>query len=339
MKRFWIFFLLMMLLTGCEGITPTAAVPSITEAPTVIAASPTLPPTLLPTQTSVPGRVWLVGDLPADDLQETAAALAEQSNLTLEVRPDLTAGVEAGVSVVLVWGNPAGLTGAVAAAPQIPFVVFGEVPDLAQAANVWRVHLRPQDQLFVAGYLTAILAPDWRSAALLPEDAGVAAQGSEVFTNGARYWCGRCAPTYGPVVLFPLTATLPSGSAPSTWLMAFDGLNEKRVEVVYVAPEAVSEELLRGLVERNVVVVSGGPLPDSVGDVWAAAVIEDTALTLQNIWADVLAGQPAQELLVSLRLSKVNPRLLSPGRQERVEAVIAALDDGLISPFSVSAQP
>ncbi|MCA1953897.1 MAG: hypothetical protein LDL12_01985 [Anaerolinea sp.] len=336
MKRFW-FCLLFLFVVGCTATTPTLDLPVVDTPTASMAASATLPPEVPPTQTPAPGRVWLVGSLPDGDFQAAVAALAGQSNLTLEVRPDLQTGLEAEVKMVLAGGNPAGLASAVAAAPQVPFVVFGDAPDLPQATNVWRVRLRPQDQLFVAGYLTAILAPDWRSAALLPEDAGLLAKGSEVFTNGARYWCGRCAPTYGPVVLFPLTATLPSGSAPSAWLTAFDVLHEKRVEVVYVAPQAVSEELLRGLAERRVLVVSGGPLPDSAREIWAAAVMEDPAQTLQEIWADVLAGQPGQERLVALRVAEVNQRLLSPGRQERAELVIAALDEGLISPFSVSA--
>lgn len=339
MKQLWMFFLCFALfLAGCQTETPPVVLPVI-ETPAATAVVFTPSPEAAPTETPVPGRVWLVGSVPNAALQQMAEALAGQSGLALEARPDLQTGLEAGVQVVLVWGQPAGLEAAVIAAPQVPFVLFDGGEGLPQAGNVWRVRSRPEDALFAAGYLTSILAPDWRSAALLPQDAGLGAQGSEVFTNGARYWCGRCAPTYGPVVLFPLTASLPSGSAPSAWLTAFDVLHEKRIEVVYVSPQAVSDELLQGLAARGVVVVGGAPPPADGSDIWAASVFADAPGTLQRIWPDVMSGQPGQEVLVDLQVSHVNEQLLSPGRLERLQAVIADLNEGLIFPFSISPQP
>ncbi len=317
---------LALLLAACKPASPTADVTSAPTLPPTAAVPPTETPE--PSATPLPARALLIGDPPDAALSAAVQELAAASGLAFEARPAFSvAQASPDVKIVIYQSMPEEMAALNLGAPETQFVVLAD-QDLPTAANVSIIRSRPEYAQFAAGYIATLIAPDWRAGALLPD-----ASAQDVFINGGRYWCGRCAPTYGPVVLFPLVAVLPPGSPASAWQTSFDGIHQNRIEVLYIAPEAMSDELFATLPPELVLV--GGATPAVLPARWAATVAADNITPLQTLWPDLLAGKGGQTLSSSVTLRNVNPDLLSPGRQERVQEVIQLLAEGLINPFLV----
>lgn len=325
-KTFSLLLLLALFVSACATTAPGVEIPVATTLPPTTAVPPTDTPE--PSPTPLPARALLIGD-PADPaLFAALQELADESGLMFEARPTFSvAEISPDVIIVVYSSMPDEMAALNLAAPNTQFVVLAD-QDLPTAANVSIIRSRPEYAVFAAGYLSAIIAPDWRAGALLPD-----ASAQDVFINGGRYWCGRCAPTYGPVVLFPLAAVLPPGSPASDWQTGFDGIHQSRIEVLYLAPEAASADLFSTLPPE--LVLLGGVTPETLPARWAATVAVDNITPLQNLWPDLLAGKGGQTLSSMVTLRDVNPEFLSPGRQERVEEVIRLLAEGLINPYLV----
>lgn len=330
--------LMILLLAACGS-----AVPSLTTAPTASLpdATATLPPT--PEPTAAPETVVLVSDSGASPTEmqnaETAlTALASQNNMILVKKDALSAADLIGEVKIVVWvGAAGGISDLAAGAPQVQFAAI-TASDLQPAANLNIIRSRPENAIFIAGYISTLIAPDWRGAALLPSDGPLGEQAQAVFSNGGRFFCGRCAPAYAPVVLFPLSAVLPTGSPASAWQAAFDELNQKVVEVLYVSDAASSPELLASLSGAGITLL-GSQLPAAeLSSNWAVTVQVDGSALLETLWPDILAGKPGQLLDAPVTLSDIDPEKLSPGRQELVNKMIADLQAGLVNPFSVPAE-
>lgn len=327
-----------LLLAACGGATPSA-----TNAPTTTLDNPTATTQPTPEPTAAPAKVILVSDAAAStvDVQNAETRLtdlAAQANLSLTKAEMLSAAdLSADVKIVVWIGAASGITELAAGAPQVQFVAITS-SDLEPAANLSILHTRPEDAVFIAGYISTLIAPDWRGAGLLPSDGPLGDQAQTVFTNGGRFFCGRCAPAYAPVVLFPLSAALPSGSPASSWQSAFAELNASVVEVLYVSDAAASAELLSAMNEMGITLFGSLPPSEDLKANWAVTVQMDGVALLETLWPALLAGEPGQKLEAPVTLGDVNTEKLSPGRQELVEAMIADLQNGLVNPLSVPAE-
>ena len=96
--------------------------------------------------------------------------------------------------------------------------------DLSAGGNLSVVRQLEVQRTFMAGYITTLIAPDWRAAGLLPD---APADLQDAFINGGRYWCGRCIPMYAPLVLFPLAGTQPAGTDAAGWQSTLQDLQKK----------------------------------------------------------------------------------------------------------------
>lgn len=320
-----------------------SAAPSATNSPTaeLVKATATLPPTLEPT--AAPATLILVGDASAEpfdvqNVETRLTALAAQQNMTLVKKDALTtADLTEEVKVVVWVGAASGISDLAAGAPQIQFAAI-TASDLQPAVNLNVIRSRPENAVFIAGYISTLIAPDWRGAALLPSDGPLGDQIQAIFTNGGRFFCGRCAPAYAPVVLFPLSAVLPTGSTASSWQAAFDELNKNVIEVVYISDAASSPELLSSLAGAGLTLLGNLPPAAELASHWAVTVQVDGSALLETLWPDLLAGKEGQLLDTPVTLRDINPEKFSPGKQELVEKMIADLQAGLINPFTVPAE-
>jgi hypothetical protein len=241
------------------------------------------------------------------------------------------------VKIVIWLGTANGISELAAGAPQVQFVAI-TTSNLQAGANLSIIHTRPEDVIFISGYISTLIAPDWRGAGLLPSDGPLGDQIQTVFTNGGRFFCGRCAPAYAPVVLFPVSAALPSGSDASSWQAAFDELNGNVIEVLYVSDAAVSPELLAMLNDLDITLIGSQTPGEEILSNWAATVQMDGTALLETLWPSLIAGQGGTLLETPVTLRDVNPDKLSPGRQELVATMIANLQSGLVNPDSVPSE-
>ena len=338
--RLAVSFLLVLILVACNlpGESPTqmSKVTQIPSQATAIASNTS-------TATPVVNKLILVA--PPDvksptpqDVQAALSDLAKQPGLSMETVSSIQPGdIKPEWKVVVFLGVPSNLSDLTGAAPKTQFIVIGP-GDLSGAANLSVVRLNVEQQAFLAGYLAETIAPDWRVGGLLPNDGPLGADLESTFRNGGYYQCGTCDPVNGPVVGFPLTATLPSNSDPSAWQGAAADMEKNVINVMYVAPEASSPNLLADLVSKGIVLIGGQTPPDQFRSKWAATVRQDAIASLRSIWPDVIAGKGGMTVNAQLQVVDINPDLLSTGRLRLVQETMSDLQAGLIDPLSVPTQ-
>lgn len=344
-RTYLAFFVLfsLLFLTGCKSgngvVTPTPIGSDL-----VATASPVATDTPMPTETPQPNRILLYS--PAEnsssdvaDIQVFLSEKAAQAGMLLDVRTQISAAdiIPDIMLVVLMGESGIDLAGMAQQHPAIPFVVFRQSAQEGLPSNVISIISDDNYLNFAAGYLSMLIAPDWRLGALLPWDDGVSgAETLEAFTNGAAYHCGRCASTYMPVTLFPVVEPLPSNSTPDSWQAAILTLdNQYYLYTVYVAPEAASDALYQQLVTQNVTVV-GAKRPENIeGLLWAASINQNPAAALQVNWDAILSGTLTENvIIVPIEVSEVNEEYFTPGRQRMFAEMLENLMGGWVLPLS-----
>jgi len=334
LRLFCLSGLLVLLLAGCAALSPAPE-----PTPTPLPPSATPPPTATPEPTRPTGRVILVAPASvsateAQAVQATVGELAGSAGLTLDARPELQpADLSADVRLAVLLSTPANLADLLAAAPGTQFIVISGT-DLNPAANLSVIRPRLEQQAFLAGYLAVLAASDRRAAGLLPADGPLGAGLQQPFENGGYYYCGRCVPVYAPMVSFPLVANLPAASDAAAWQAAVDTLNQSLIEVIYVAPEAASADLLTALAAKNFILLGGQTPPEQVRSRWMATIEIDTLSALRNLWPRALAGQGGQVINAVPQIKDLNEQFVSPGRQRLIENVVEQLNSGMVAPFS-----
>lgn len=322
------------LLASCGNAAPAT---TISPSTTPVLATATPAPTETPTP--APARVLLIaspeaGQVLANEVRAALPELAASTGLILEERPALQPGeVGPEVKVAVLLAPPANLNDLVASAPTTQFIVFSAA-GLEPGANLNVIRYASEHQSFIAGYLSTLVAGDWRAAGLLPADGPLGERLAQVFENGGHYLCGRCLPLYAPFVNFPLSAALPASAGAPEWQSSAEMLNRSVIYVYYVAPEAASPELLNWLVQQNVVLFGGQTPPAEARPRWAATIRLDGVAALSEVFAGAAQGKGNQRAAAKLKFDDVAPELLSPGRQLRAEQVYRDLADGLIEPFN-----
>jgi hypothetical protein len=334
--RYILLAVFLILAVGCNRASPAmTATPTGAPLDTPTQVLPTVEPT------ATTARIVLTSDAGASsaDLQKAETVLtdlAARGNMTLVKVDRLTSSdLTADVKVVVWIGLAEGIAELAAGAPQVQFVAITSNA-LEPAKNLNIIHIRPENAVFIAGYISTLIAPDWRGAGLLPSDGPLGDQIQAVFSNGGRFFCGRCAPAYAPVVLFPVSAALPGNSPASAWQAAFDELNKNIIEVIYISNKAASPELLSALSEKGMILIGSQPPAADLQSAWAATVSIDGISQLETLWPDLLANKPGRSLDAPVILSDIDPAKLSPGRQELVNAMIENLQTGRVNPFSVA---
>lgn len=339
----FLFFLSIILFSACQnpGVDTTPTTP-VAEAVPTDTAEPTA--TFSPTETSTPATIILYAPESAADgevveLQSWLTNWASENGYTFLVKAQLTsADIPSGTRAVVLLNEVGVDVNAFAQQhPETTFVVQRKTANADVPGNVVVLVSDPNALHFAAGFVSILIAPDWRLGALLPwDDEGIGAETLEAFTNGSAFHCGRCASTYMPVALFPVTSSLSATSEPESWIEAITTLdNQYYLYTVYVAPEAASEALFQHLVTQNVTVV-GEKQPENIeGLLWAASIDQDPVSALQEHWVEIINGTSEEkEIFVPIRLSEVNEDYLTPGRIRLYDEMMENLQEGWVSPLS-----
>lgn len=339
-NRISLLFILLFLLplSACAALqaTPTAT-PATATVKTTNAPAPS-PTVAVATATTAPLKVLLVApEQPGDSLAQTArtllADLATQAKLTLEMRPSIQPNELTGnIKIVIFLAQPANLTELLAAAPTTQFAVV-TASDLAAKGHLSVVRANPEHLAFTAGFITTLMAGDWRSAGLVPDQPKTLL---EAFQNGGRYWCGRCAPNFAPVVFFPVGASLPSSSSAPAWQAEFEKLKRNVIESVYIPAEVGTPALLEYMTQQKVILVGGNPPSEALKARWAVTIRQDVLAALKSLWPELVAAKGGKQVNAAITFSDINESLFSPGKQRLVLEVIQGLGDGTIAPLSVA---
>ena len=337
---------LSLALASCSAASPTAAVdtaqPSLTPTSQPALATQTEPQAVPPTPTSTPEPQPALAVLLAPPGSDSALAermfavlrpSLEQAGLRWETRSALdAASLGADLRLVIALPPDPGLAALAAAAPQAQFLAVG-LPGLQPASNLSRVGAqgaRPDQQGFIAGVIAAAITLDWRVGVLGPEDSPGARAARLGFLNGAIYFCGLCSPYHGPSVDYPIYLELPASAGAAEVQSALQRLSDLAVKTVYVVPGSLSGDLAAGLAQAGISVLGSGAPPPELVSSWVASVDADPLPAVLDVLPALLAGQGGQSLEMALSLTNPNLDLFSPGRQERVQEILADLLAGFI---------
>jgi hypothetical protein len=332
---------LALLLASCSPATPTLPGPTGAPADPTLPASPAAEtpaasPTPAPSPTAQAPQVILLGVGEGQADQESVAAalesLAAADGLSFDA---LAAPSEArldGAQVVAALPGVEGLAELARSHPETHFIALGE-SELQPGDNIsvlsetgFRSRL-----FFAAGYLGALITPDWRVGVLMPSGEADEAQVLAALANGSAFFCGLCRPAFPPYESYPLAAAANPASEAEIQA-AVDQLVGRGVQTLFVAPGAGSDALYAYLAQKNVQVVGSDPPPASLADAWVVSLLPGWDEALQALWPHVLAGEPGQAVALPTAARYGNDERLSAGRLRLFEEMLADLNADYIDP-------
>ncbi len=337
-----LFSLFLIVLFGLNACTPklpsveTPLPPSVNEVtPTGVVTTTQDEPAVIDEQPSV----LLVLSPEADSFtKEELIKLLE--NLTVDSALDLVVkngindvDLNAGTKIVIGLGEGLSLDLMAASAPQVPFVVMGD--SNAVAANNLSVIGNPRmdtpPQVFMAGYLSALISKDSRVAGIFSANNSVSEELAEKFNNGVRFYCGICNPVLPPYSSFPRWEFIPVGATEIEFSSVIDGFESLSIEVLFVQREVVTTELLDYIAQTEIAVVSDQS-PDVIRGNWAGTVLVDPVSTLEAVWLDLINGTiTGAQIPTNFVIVDTEMGLIKEGRFRLFYQTLADLNNGLIS--------
>lgn len=338
MSRPWLLKIipLFLLAAACSNGAPAEATPTQFSATSLPQESPSPIPS--PTPTSPPGLAWLVAPpetslAQAADIEAALTELSEQSSLLFEKRAAISsADLNDTVRIVVVLPPDPGLVELAAAFPQTQFLAVA-IPGLVASGNLSVIGPqgeRPDQQGFLAGYLTAVISQDWRVGVISRGDTPSGLAARLAFTNGVVFFCGLCRPAYPPFYQYPIFVDLTTGTSQSQQQAAADILIGSAVKTAYVFSSADDTSLLEYLGGAGVNLVGGITPPTGLESHWAATIQPDPVSALRQLWPELISAKGGLSIELPLTLSHINPDLFSPGRQLLVAKTLADLLAGYI---------
>ena len=328
--------LVIALMSGACG--PSApAEKTLESAETIAPEIATDKPEPTKTPTAILEDVLLIAPQDSDNelavsLEETIRTLSEQTDLRWKKVDSIQDGViHASLRVVVALGPDPGLARLAEQAPQIQFVGVG-MEGLELRENVSRITtetLREDVQGFLAGYVAAMIAPDWRAGVISHTGDAEGRGASEGFLQGARYFCGQCRPSYPPYTSYPIALNLASPVSP--WQAGVDDMMQKAVKVVYLYPEIDTPSLREYFALAGVAMIGGGgALDGDAQDYWVASIKPDPSEALVEIWESLLNGEGGISRPTPLVLEDINRTWLSEGKERLAMAVMQDIFDGFL---------
>jgi hypothetical protein len=332
--KYFLVLLALFLLTACSGrATPAPVFPTPSSTP-----NPTVSPTI-----SMPLAILVLPDnMPQkdkDSYQKLVYDLTQANGMRWQVLNALTTAdlalVGPALKVVIALPPDPGLAALTVAAPGVQFLAVG-IPSLAAASNLSSIGATgiPVDQqAFLAGYMAALVAPEWKVGILSQKDTPGGDAAVNAFTNGFTFYCGSCRnPLFPqPAGIYPVIVRIPTDAKPGDYTAYADLLIHNIVKVAFVYPEVATPELLSYMSQKKMLLI-GQTLPGrDVSSHWIASIQPDIVSAIQNIFPDLIAGQGGKIVPTPLFLADINPDLLSPGKLRLVQDVLTGLQNGTIA--------
>jgi hypothetical protein len=253
---------------------------------------------------------------------QIAGEYAAQNSMAFEQRAGLDVATMPANLAKLVYFPTVGFDPAIVPA-NVSMVAVGECS--APAANIIPLCLSggaDAQAAFIAGYVAALTADDWRMGMIYSGAYSVLA---DDFIAGAEYYCGACVPLSPPLNEFPAAV---QGEA-AGWQAAADQLLSTFVRVVYLTPDLENSGAAEYLAGFGVLIIGSGTPAASLTANWLASVSSDEGAFLSSALPQALAGQSPTNAS-SLGLSNVNTAYISEARLANIQAVIADLLSGYI---------
>ncbi len=236
------------------------------------------------------------------------------------------------LKVVIVFPPDPGLAELTALAPQAQFLAVG-IPDLAPSANLTVIaatNRSVEQQAFLAGYIAAMLSPDYRTGILTLADDPQGLAAETAFMNGRTFYCGLCLASFPPWHEYPLHIEIPADTSEAQYPAYARAFRNYQVEVVYIYPPLATLDVLDTLAQHDINII-GENLPfEDIRDHWVVSIQPDLPAAIQQAFPNLIAGRGGKEVAIPLLLNDVNDALLSEGKLRLVQEILADLQAGYI---------
>jgi hypothetical protein len=233
--------------------------------------------------------------------------------------------------VVVIPPDP-GISVLANAHPEVQFLTMG-IRDLEPAPNLTTIGAdgdRLDHQGFMAGYMAAMLTPDWRVGVIGYSESQETIAARQAFYTGVAFFCGMCRPSYPPWYEYPLYFELGSDADTVAWRTAADFMIHRTVGTVYVVPGAGDDAMLRHLASAGVNIIGGGPPLQDIQTHWVASLQFDLMGAFVDFWPEFIAGSDTKAVTLPLQFTDINPDLFSPGKQRLAGEILEDLLGGFI---------
>ena len=341
MRPRFVYFMLVIViaLSACGNAEPSVtSTPQPTETPLV-------PPTLTATPTVPLAILILPADLDPDDsnlYQKTVYDLAQASGMRFQVRNSMTPEEmsEPGLKIVIAFPPDPGIAALAAAAPNVQFLAIN-IPGVTAGGNISALGGNTQSDVtaFLAGYTAALITDEFHIGMIIPKDDPDAQRAATAFRNGMIYYCGLCRVIFYPAfclaenlqTCYPQYIDIPPDEDPTRYGPYADYLILQRdVDTIFVYPSVAEPDLLTYIGTTGASLI-GTFSPEERPGGWVMTIQPNEIEAIQNAWSQLVAGQGGFTVQSPLGLSDVDPSLLPPGKQQDVQDVLDALQNGLIS--------
>ncbi len=220
--------------------------------------------------------------------------------------------------------------------PQTKYLAVG-FNDLAPAENlsVLRSGGGNYDiQGFIAGYIAALITPDWRVGALSVQENPDALAARDGFRTGVKYYCGLCNPKYAPTglnYLYPKYIDLPVDATDTQIAANVDFLVDRAVNTYYIVSGAGTPLIYNMLVayDKNII-GPGSDYQEDYKENWVVSLEYDLMEAFEEIWPRFLEAESGLEHIPPLLLTDINYDLLSEGKVMMVEKILEEVSSGYI---------
>jgi hypothetical protein len=330
------FFVLSLLLAACGSIIPTGTPTPLPSATATATAEPTATPTLTPTP--LPPLAVLLAPPEADaalvnDWQTALNSQISEAGLRWQVRQRLNAeDLTSNLRLVIALPPDPGLADLSAAAPDTQFLAI-QIPGLQAGANLTTIGstgARPDQQGFLAGYLAAMLTPEWRVGVISVSDTLEGRSARTGFYNGVVFYCGLCNPLYAPFYDYPLYVELPASASSAEWQAIASYMVDHYVDMVYVYTGAGDQAMLDYLSQSGIQIISSGVPSEALRPNWVASLNSDVLALVQSLIPELLQGNGGRDIPLPVAITEVNPDLLSPGKLNLAGKLLLDLQAGYI---------
>jgi len=189
-------------------------------------------------------------------------------------------------------------------------------------------------QGFIAGYIAALITPDWRVGALSLQENPDALAARDGFRTGVKYYCGLCNPKYAPTgihYLYPKYIDLPLDATDSQISANVDFMVDRAVNTFYIVPGTGTPFMYRMLVayEKNII-GPGSDYQDDYKDNWVVSLEYDQMAAFEEFWPLFVEAESGLEHTPPLLLTDINYDLLSEGKVLLVEKILEEVSSGYI---------
>lgn len=319
----------LFVLSGCQNQTDLPT--NTPDEPTVELVSTDTPEPIIPTNTPEPTKLFFYTNgsqntTLINDIQSYLNEYAVANGYILEPADTYDPGV-AKVNDIVVSINVNGDFSQFAVGDQAPAtIVFTNEVDPART-DLHQIKLLSAEEIFLSGYIGALVTDDWRLGGILPNTAVKSTNYTQIFENGGHYLCGRCTPVYAPLVVFPQTTSITSQAEV---INAYAQLETNRIYALYVQEAFITDELISNLRQNSRLILSNARTP-GIRELTDINIYQDYTTPLTNVLMNLAKIGSIQSTKLTV---EDNAGLLSTGKLNYLQELIDNLEQGFVSPLS-----